>query len=276
MEEKLGFSSNFDGFIKEIDLCKVFLHKIDRFHLERLSVKVRKAPGLRREPEGQLVGIEGLIFPVIALVELSVFPVAQQRPAGGSHLRADLMGTAGDQLAFDKAQTVSGLQGIIERDAGLGAFLRRFRNVDAVLLCILEQLSFELSGRRTRRTVYDAEIALVDLPVLDLLVEDTQRLGGFCRDDDAAGVAVDTVAERGRECMLLARAPLALGIEIGLNVIDERLAVFRAVVRMDGLPGLFVDEQNIFILIYNMEIRRADSQIGIFFFRGIKKLVVDV
>ena len=124
--------------------------------------------------------------------------------------------------------------------------------------------------------MYDAEIALVDLPVLDLLVEDTQRLGVFCRDDDAARVAVDAVAQRGRKRVFLARAPLALGIEIGLNVIDERLAVFRAVVRMDGLPRLFVDEQNIFILIYNMELRRADGQIGIFFFRGIKKLVVDV
>ena len=91
----------------------------------------------------------------------------------------------------------------------------------------------------------DAEVAFVDLTVFDLLVQDAQRLGGLGGDDDAAGVAVDAVAERGRECMLLARAPLALGVEVGLNVVDERLAVFRAVVRVDGLAGLFVDEEDV-------------------------------
>ena len=84
----------------------------------------------------------------------------------------------------------------------------------------------------------DAQIPLVDLTVLDLLVQDAQRLGVFRGDDDAAGVAVDAVAQRGRERMLLARAPLAFGVEIRLNVVDERAAVFRAVVRMDGLTGL--------------------------------------
>ena len=122
----------------------------------------------------------------------------------------------------------------------------------------------------------DAQIPLVDLPVLDFLVQNAQRLGVFCGDDDAACVAVDAVAQSRGKCVLLSRPPLALGIEIRLNVIDERFAVFRAVVRMDGLTGLLVDQQNIFVLIDDVQLRRGDGQIGVFFLRGIKKLIVDV
>ena len=76
--------------------------------------------------------------------------------------------------------------------------------------------------------------------------------------------------------MLLPRPPFALGVEIGLDMVDERAAVFRAVVRVDGLARLFVDQQDVFILIDDVQLRRGDGQIGIFFFGGIKKLVVDV
>ena len=98
----------------------------------------------------------------------------------------------------------------------------------------------------------DAQILLFQLPVLDLLIEDAQRLGGLGGDDDDAGVAVDAVAERGREGMLFAGTPFTLGVEVGLNVVDERLAVFRAVVRLDGLAGLFVDEEDVLIFVYNI------------------------
>ena len=98
----------------------------------------------------------------------------------------------------------------------------------------------------------DTQISLVDLPVFDLLVQNAQRLGGFRRDDDAAGVSVDAIAKRGRERVFLPRPPFAFGVQIGLNVVDERLAVFRAVVRVDGLAGLFVDEEDVLIFVYNI------------------------
>ena len=122
----------------------------------------------------------------------------------------------------------------------------------------------------------DAQIPLVDLPVFDLLVQNAQRLGGFRRDDDAAGVSVDAIAKRGRERIFLPRPPFAFGVQIGLNVVDERLTVFRAVVGMDGLPGLFVDEQNVFVLIDNIELRYVNRELGVFLLGGVKKLVVDI
>ena len=186
------------------------------------------------------------------------------------------MGAAGDELAFDQTQPAAALQRLIERDAGLGALLRGLGDIDAVFLRVLEQLPLEPSARRTRRAVDDAQIPLVDLTVLDLLVEDSQSLRIFRGDDDAAGIAVDSVAQGGGKGVLLQRPPFALGVEIGLDMVDERAAVFRAVVRVDGLARLFVDQQDVFILIDDVQLRRSDGQIGIFFFGGIKKLVVDV
>ena len=52
--------------------------------------------------------------------------------------------------------------------------------------------------------------------------------------------------------MFFAGTPFTLGVEVGLNVVDERLAVFRAVVRVDGLAGLFVDEEDVLIFVYNI------------------------
>ena len=52
--------------------------------------------------------------------------------------------------------------------------------------------------------------------------------------------------------MLLTGAPFVLCVEVGLDVVDERFAVFRAVVRVDGLTRLLIDEEDVLVLIYNI------------------------
>ena len=180
--------------------------------MEGFSVQIRKTAGIRGKAEGELVGVERLNFAVVLLVELAVFAVAEQGIAGCRHLGADLVGSAGDQFAFDKRQPVFRLQDLISRGAGLRALLRRAGDVDAVFDGVLKEIPFQRALRRLRRAVDDAKIALVNLAVLDLLVENAQRLGGFCGNDNAAGVAVDAVAQRGRKRVFLARAPLAFGV----------------------------------------------------------------
>ena len=137
-------------------------------------------------------------------------------------------------------------------------------------------MPLEPAGGRAGRSVHNAKIALVDFAILDLLVQNAQCLRVLCGNDNAAGIAVDAVAQGRCKGVLLSGPPLAVGVEICLNVIDQRFAVFRAVMRMHGLPGLFIDQQEIFVLIDDMQFRRGDGQISIFFFWGIKKLVVDV
>ena len=45
---------------------------------------------------------------------------------------------------------------------------------------------------------------------------------------------------------------------------------------MDRLPGLLVDQQNVFVLIDDVELWRADREVGVFLLRRVEKFVVDV
>ena len=63
--------------------------------------------------------------------------------------------------------------------------------------------------------------------------------------------------------MLLPGLPLALGVEIGLDVVDEGPAVLRPVVGVDGLARLFVDEDEVLVLIDDVQLRRRDGEIGV-------------
>ena len=188
------------------------LYKVYGLHLKRFPVQVRQISGLSCKTEGELVGIQRLIFTVEALVELAVFAVSEQGVAGVGKLGADLVRAAGDELALDERKSVFALERLIARGAGLRALLRQLRDVHAVFDRILEKITSERTFAWLRRAVDDAEVALVQLAVLDLLIQNPQRLGVFCRDDDATGVAVDAVAERRGKGVLFARPPFAFGI----------------------------------------------------------------
>ena len=91
----------------------------------------------------------------------------------------------------------------------------------------------------------------------------------FRGDDDAAGVAVYAVAQRRSKGILLARMPFALLRHIGLNIRDEGVIIpyARAVAQH---ARLLVGEEDVFILIYYVELRRSDLEIGIFLARLLK------
>ena len=118
----------------DFDAGKVFFHKVHLLHLEGFSVQVIQASGIGGEGEGQLIGIEGLVIPVIFFVQLAVLAVTQQRMAGVGELGPDLMGPAGDQLAFYQRQTVFDGNGLVIGLAGLGTGLRLVGNEDPILL----------------------------------------------------------------------------------------------------------------------------------------------
>ena len=71
----------------------------------------------------QLVGIQGLIIPVKALVQLAVLAVTQQGVSGVGELGADLASSAGNQLALYQRQAVPAGQGAVVGLAGFGAGL---------------------------------------------------------------------------------------------------------------------------------------------------------
>ena len=101
--------------------------------------------------------------------------------------------------------------------------------------------------------MYHAKIPFGQLAVLHFLVENAQRLCRLCGDDDAAGVAVNAVDERGREGRFLIGIIRALFIEIPLDAGDERINKF-TVIRMTKQPRLFVQQQHIVVFIENVEL----------------------
>ena len=59
-------------------------------------------------------------------------------------------------------------------------------------------------------------------------------------------------------------------------MVDERLAVFRAIVGMDSLPGGLVDQQNLLVLIEQVQLRCSYRQIGVVLVGLVEEFVVDV
>ena len=87
---------------------------------------------------------------------------------------------------------------------------------------------------------------------LDLLVHDPQRLGVLGGDDDAAGVAVDAVAQGGGEGVLPLGVPLLLLIEVGLDMVDEGVDLLR-LVGVDHQTGALVQQHQILVLVDDIQ-----------------------
>lgn len=97
----------------------------------------------------------------------------------------------------------------------------------------------------------------------------------FRRDDYAACVSVDAVAQGRRKGVLPSRIPLALLRKIRLNVRNERVIVPRSRAVAQN-ARLFVGKNDVLILIDDVYPRFSDLEVGIFLARLFKKLIVYV
>ena len=55
---------------------KILLHEVHFLDLEGLAVQVGQGSGVGGKVEGEFIGIQGLVGPVEALIQLAVFAVA--------------------------------------------------------------------------------------------------------------------------------------------------------------------------------------------------------
>ena len=185
------------------------------------------------------------------------------------------MGAPGEQPAFHQTQGALGLDGAVLGDGGLGAGLALFLHKDLILLRVLEEIALQLALGRRGLAVDAAEVVFLDLPLLDLVVQDPERLGVFRGDDDAASVPVDPVAEGGGEAVLRLGIPLTLQAQIGLDVGDQGVpAPVPGAVAEDA--GLLVGQEDVLILIDDVQPGRGDLQMGVVLGGLFEKLVVDV
>lgn len=166
--------------------------------------------GICREGKDQTVGPQRLEFAVVAPVVPipAVFSVPQQRVACCGELGADLVSASGHQLTLYQGQSVFHLKGPIKGHGGASAgdWMRVDRHLVPGL--IFDDVALQLSGQRSHLSVDGAEVIFLDLPILYLLVHDAQGLCGLCSDNDAAGIAVNPVAESWCKGVFLFRIPL--------------------------------------------------------------------
>ena len=113
------------------------------------------------------------------------------------------------------------------------------------------------------------------MAVANLVVQEAQRFSDFRRDDDAASVAVDAVAEGGGEGVLLAWPPLALLIEVGEHVVDERID-FLVLVGVGKHARGLVEQHDVLVLVDDLKPRRRDREVDVYLARRLEKLIVDV
>ena len=144
-----------------------------------------------------------------------------------------------------------------------------------LFLLVLQQEAGYLPLRRPGRPHGDAEVALVDLTIPDLLVDDPQGLGVFGGDDDAAGVAVDAVAQRRGEGVLPPGVPLPLLVEVCLNVVDEGVDLLR-LVGVDHQTGALVQQHQILVLVDDIQAGAEQGEEQIILPGLVEELVVDV
>ncbi len=120
-----------------------------------------------------------------------------------------------------------------------------------------------------------AEIVFFDLAVPDFFIDDPQRFRILRGNDDAAGVAVNPVAESGSKRILLFRPPFTLLREVGLDVGDQRVIIPLAGAVTEN-ARLLVGEKDVFIFIDDRNPGLSDLQIRVFFLRLFKELIIDV
>ena len=98
-------------------------------------------------------------------------------------------------------------------------------HINLIFLGILKNIPAERSLCRNGLPVDDTKIIFFDLPLLDLLVHDPQGFRVFRGDHDAAGVAVNAVAQGRGKGMLFFGPPFALLIGIRLNICDQGVII---------------------------------------------------
>lgn len=74
---------------------EILCYKVHLFYLKGFSTERLQNTGIGLKGKGQLVGIEGLILPVILCLGLSVFSVSQQRMTAAENWARIWMGAAG-------------------------------------------------------------------------------------------------------------------------------------------------------------------------------------
>ena len=178
--------------------------------------------------------------------------------ADGGELRADLMRAARAQQALAEREAIPLIHRAVIGDGLLRARLWAAQHGRLLLVRLLEQIVAQRALRILHASEHGAQVVLLHLAPANLRVHRAQRLLVLGEDDDAAGEAVDAVAQRRGEAARL-RLPLALLVEVGLRIGQQRMHLL-ALGGVADQPGTLVEQHDVRILVEDRQLR-ADLRI---------------
>ena len=176
----------------------------------------------------------------------------------GGELRANLVRAARAQQALAEREPVPLVHRAVIGDGLLRAGLRAAQHARALLPRLLHQVVAQRALRVLHAPMHGAQVVLFHLAPADLRIHRAQRLPVLGEDDDAAGKAVDAVAQRRGEAARL-RLPLALLVEVGLRIGQQRMHLL-ALGGVADQPGPLVEQHDVRILVEDRQLR-ADLRI---------------
>ena len=183
------------------------------------------------------------------------------------------MGAAREQLHLYQGQLSPALKGLISGHGGLGPGHRLVKHKYLLFLLVLAQEVLHLPRRWPGCAQGDAEVTLGQLVVTDFIVDDAQGLGIFGGDNDAAGIAVDAVAQGRGKGVFPPGIPLPLLVEIRLNVVYKGVHLLRFV-RMDHQARLLIQQHKVLVLIHDVKAWLKEGEEHIFLPGLVKKLII--
>ena len=258
-------------------LSKIFLRKGHPLHPELPAPQILQQTGVRLKVKPQIVAVQRLPGLAVLPVDIpfSILPVSQQRVPRVREGRPDLMGPARQKLRLHKTQRPLVSDGAVEGNSGLPPRNGAVVDGNPLFSLVLQQEALQLPLRRLHGSQSHAEVFFGNLPIPDLCRQYPQGFGVLRRNHDAAGVAVDAVAQGRGESVLPFGVPLPLLVEIGLDVVDEGVHLLR-LIRVDHQSGTLVRQEDILVLVQNIQTGLEEGEEQVVLPGLLKKLVVDV
>ena len=155
-------------------------------------------------------------------------------PYGGK-LGANLVRAPGEQLRLHKAHSVVRSEHGVFCLCSFGAGRRGGKGFHRVGLFVFQNEMFQHAAFAFRRALYHAEILFLKLAVLYLVVQHPKGGGIFCGYNNAAGVAVNSVAKGGNKGIFRGGVIFVLFIEIMLNSRNKGICA-RSLREQEALP----------------------------------------
>ncbi len=189
-------------------------------------------------------------------------------------MRTDLVRPSRHQFHFQQGQIP-----LLPHHAVLGDnFLvaRPFRIADryGIVRGVLAQISVQGVCVFRHFPVHHAVIELPHLVVADFFVHFPQGNRVLCGNHNASRVAVDAVAERGREGLLGGGVVFPLLRQVRPDVQNQRILPCGGIL-VNQHPGAFVEQENVFVLVHNIQLRLNPPDCAAVLLGRIEEFVAD-